>query len=1297
VNIVNGNKFQEVVDYESAGRDRLRFARYYNSQSRAFSSLGFVWRSNFDRKMVFPSGPTGGAAILERPDGRFFKFHVPSGQSVWVSDDSDVDGALTTDGSTVWVFKGPDDSAETYDFNGGRLLSIRSQSGYQQNLLYDTNGNLQSVTDSYNRQLIFTYSTTLGNSVVQTLTDPDGRVYTYAYNSVQFGSDLLANVTYPGTTPNPTVQYAYESTQYGYALTGIIDENGNRFATWAYDGNLRATSSQHAGGAESTSIVYNADGSITVTNALGKAAIYRFAPNQNVQKLVRIDGQASTHCAAASAQVTYDSNGYVASRTDWNGNVTTFVNDSRGMVLSRTEASGTPQARTTAYTWLPNFHLPTQIVEPGRTTTFTYDTNGFLLTKTQTDTTTGTVPYSTNGRTRSWTYTYTAAGLPATVKGPRTDVNDTVTFGYDSSGTLVSVTNPLGQVTHVTAHDSSGRPQTIVDPNGVTSNLAYDSRGRFTSATVVASSGNATIAFAYDNSGNVTRITRPDGSFLAYNYDMAHRVTKVANALGETINYTLDALGGRTLLQIQASGGSLMKTQSQVFDELGRLLQSVGASGQTTTLVYDNDNNVTSTTDPLSHATGRSFDALNRLIQVNAPLSVSTAYGYDQRGNLVSVTDPRGLPTTYVFDGLDNLIQVASPDTGTTVFVVDDAGNRVQQTDAAGIVTQFSYDVLNRLMTKSFPAAAAENASYHYDESAAINGVGRLTSVADQSGSTAYIYDVRGNVVQETRVISGSTFVTLYTYDLADRVSEIVYPSGRIVDYARDAAGQTTGITTRANNAASPMTVVSGASYKPFGPLSALTYGNGLSLSIGYDLDYQPSSRIVSGTATVQNLTYSFDSAGNVGSITDNIANAQNQTLQYDALNRLTQGTRGSGTWIVVANYQYDSVGNRLSVSGNGSTPTTLTYAASSNQLQSVLQTFGTTTNNRSITYNPVGSVIGETLATGTTSSSYRTYAYDHSNRLIQSTAYSSNPTTYGYNFLGQRVIKTPPSPASAIVFHYDRAGRLLAESAATGAQTWRERIWLDDVPVGFVSGGTLYFTHPDHLGTPKKITDVSQNVVWSSYLGPFGDGQAGPNGLTENLRLPGQYFDGEDQLHYNYFRDYDPSIGRYIESDPIGLAGGINTYAYVGGNPLSRVDPHGLASCTYSISSHTLTCAPDAGGDPAALGPNGVWSGVGPCANDPGCASHNEIGPIVPGNYNMNQDDRPGHEGFWRLEPNPKIPGWKCRLGLERCGFELHPGGISLGCITADKKNQDAMTQYQNVNGLLNRENGNNRLRVVP
>jgi hypothetical protein len=116
-------------------------------------------------------------------------------------------------------------------------------------------------------------------------------------------------------------------------------------------------------------------------------------------------------------------------------------------------------------------------------------------------------------------------------------------------------------------------------------------------------------------------------------------------------------------------------------------------------------------------------------------------------------------------------------------------------------------------------------------------------------------------------------------------------------------------------------------------------------------------------------------------------------------------------------------------------------------------------------------------------------------------------------------------------------------------------------------------------------------------------------------------------------------------------------------------------------------------------LGPNGVWSGVGTCANKSSCENIPDLGPIVEGKYNMNEDDRPGHEGFWRLEPNPTIPGWECRLHWNgiRCGFELHPGGTSLGCITADKKNAAVMKQYGGINKLLMSENGKNSLTVTP
>jgi len=111
------------------------------------------------------------------------------------------------------------------------------------------------------------------------------------------------------------------------------------------------------------------------------------------------------------------------------------------------------------------------------------------------------------------------------------------------------------------------------------------------------------------------------------------------------------------------------------------------------------------------------------------------------------------------------------------------------------------------------------------------------------------------------------------------------------------------------------------------------------------------------------------------------------------------------------------------------------------------------------------------------------------------------------------------------------------------------------------------YYIYPDHLNTPRALTNSNNQLVWRwDTADPFGSlpANSNPSGLgtfTFNLRFPGQYFDSESNLHYNYMRDYDPSIGRYIQSDPIGLKGGINTYAYVGGNPVSKSDPTGLIS----------------------------------------------------------------------------------------------------------------------------------------
>jgi YD repeat-containing protein len=270
----------------------------------------------------------------------------------------------------------------------------------------NVNPQLTSVTDSYGRTLTFTYI--FGK--IDSITTPDGRVLTYSYDI----ENNLIHVGYP-TSPATGQSYLYEVSR--GQLTGIVDENGNRFASWTYAAypDLRATSSQHAGGADLTTVAYdiNFTGPATVTNPLGVQEVYRyttFLAQHTVPSPIctEIDRLATATTAAAVRKFTYDSNGYYASQTDWNGNLTTFVNDAHGQPVTITEASGTPLARTTTAVWDPTFHLPKQIIDGSRSFSFTYDANGNLLSKTL------TAP----GLTSTQSYTYNGTGEVLTATGP---------------------------------------------------------------------------------------------------------------------------------------------------------------------------------------------------------------------------------------------------------------------------------------------------------------------------------------------------------------------------------------------------------------------------------------------------------------------------------------------------------------------------------------------------------------------------------------------------------------------------------------------------------------------------------------------------------------------------------------------------------------------------------------------------------------------------------------------------------------------------------------------------------------
>lgn len=1101
INTATGNKFQAETDFIAAEKTHLALRRYYNSLGTSGSAFGSHWHSTWHRGL----GISSDNVTVTRADGRQDIFTRKG--SAWVAD-PDVTSRLSGNAQDGWILTTADDIQERYG-SDGRLLSLTDRAGLTTSLIYDASSRLTTVYGPFGHALYFKYT---AEGKVSHMTTPDGKVYAYAYDA----QDNLVSVTYPDAKVR---RYIYENKAFPHALTGIIDERGNRYATFAYDGLGRAILTEHAGGADRTTVAYDSDDSATVTDPRGHVHGFKFTNQFDLIKPMAVSGAPVQTCGGKA--LSYDNNGFLASRTDFNGNSTNYTHNARGLETQRVEAAGTAKARTIRTTWHPSFRLPTRIVEPNRTTSFSYDNRGNLLTKS----------ISSAGKTRTWRYTYDDASQLITIDGPRTDVEDITRFTYDAKFNLASETNALGQVTRYTGYDGSGRPLSITDPNGLVTKLTYDARGRLKTRT----QGTETTTLTYDAVGNLIKVTSPDGSFMSYSYDAAHRLTEMKDALGNRQIYTLDKAGNRIKEQTLTAAGKVMRTHTSTYDQVNRLLKTIGAGGETTAYVYDENGNLTQTTDPLGAVTRHDYDALNRLIETLDPNAGTTAYDYDANDHLTSVTDPRNLKTAYAWDGLDNALAVTSPDTGKTARTYDAAGNLLSSTDARGKKTHYAWDALNRKIKETFADGTAM--TWQYDQGT--NGIGHLTRLTDPAGTTAWTYDRHGRVLTRKQTTGTVTLTTRYGYDAFGRLGSLTYPSGKTLTFSYDAAGQLRDMT--AGGAALLSQVV----YQPFGFASAWKQGNGATYRRTLDQNGRITN-IDSGGTHPTSVGLDYDAASRIAAMTE--TGLAGKDFAYDALGQLTRYSIGKNATALT----YDANGNRLQSRATAGT-TVYTYPATSNRLTQRSGLIKETNQ-----YDPAGNL---------TSDGKRAYTYNARGRLAQ-VKVGSVTTTYGINGLGQRVSKR--GAGGLAVFVYDESGHLLGEYDGAG-RVLKETVWLDDTPVAVLTGtggkAAAYYVNANHLNAPRSITNQNGKPVWTWDPLAFGDNppNQNPAGLGKfvyNLRFPGQYFDAETGLHYNYFRDYNPSLGRYVQSDPIGLNGGINTYSYANNDPNRFTDRSGLRSC---------------------------------------------------------------------------------------------------------------------------------------
>ena len=393
INIVTGNKYQYTLDIKTNQPFGLTFKRYFNSQYTVPGALGYGWRHEYEASLRID----GGSVKVIMSDGRVIPFNAINGQLDEYSSDPDVDlslSAVLDQNGDVQEYHliTADDGKEVYDAIG-RLLSITDRFGRTKSLFYDITSTaggddsastLDKVTNTYGTEINFQHDSE--GRVVEIVNDDN--LYRYSYD-INGG---LVKVTLPDQTiedddDNPVIQYHYEVEGMPYLLTGITNENGNRYATWTYDDKGRATSSEHADGVDKVTLDYTYledvdDQRVTVTNPLGRQTTYHFTTIHGVRKVTLIEGYPTASCEGANKSYSYDVNGNVVSKVDWNGVVTNYTYDMElNLELTRTEAVGTALERTVTTDWHPQFKLPIKITEPGKITDYSYDTKGRLLFK----------------------------------------------------------------------------------------------------------------------------------------------------------------------------------------------------------------------------------------------------------------------------------------------------------------------------------------------------------------------------------------------------------------------------------------------------------------------------------------------------------------------------------------------------------------------------------------------------------------------------------------------------------------------------------------------------------------------------------------------------------------------------------------------------------------------------------------------------------------------------------------------------------------------------------------------------
>lgn len=1012
---------------------------------------------------------------------------------------------------------------EVYD-STGKLIELSSYSGIKHIVSYQGD-NISQIAHSLGHALDFTYV----NDKLDKITDESGRVWGYEYAA----NKNLEYVYYPDAT---FTRYYYDDLSHPQALTAVDDRRGVRFSNFSYV-NDKATASYRG---PQTLIAEDRIGGIvlsydlsfgirnTITNSKADVTDYWFSDFDGYKLLTSVMGVGCADCAASDITYDYDvSTLNLNSITEYGQKTEYSAYNVDNMPQVVTEAAQTTNQRQKSYAYHPNYlDKPMAITEPSvkagenKVTTLGYDLFG-NITQIKVD---GFKPDgSPVSRVTDFVYNGPYHQLTE-IDGPRNDVDDKYIITYypdtpaegNNRARRKSITAPEGVLLFDSMqYTPTGKQAYYTSGNNMQVNFDYyPGNDRLQTLTVTDADLGAIrkTHWTYLATGEVETITQGyqsiDANTITFTYDDARRLERVTDGLGNYIKYTLDTEGNVEQEELFDNNDSLHKQLTQTFDAYNRLDTQSQVNESIDTL-FKPDGNLDELVDGKTTKTKYAYDDLRRLTSITqdeggtdpATQNALTQIGYDTQDNITSVTDPNGGVTTYSYDDLGNLLSIDSPDTGLTVYTHDEAGNIATMTDAKAQQTTYSYDALNRVISIDMPGTE-HDINFSYDSCQ--KGNGRLCSVSNATSTQHYVYDAEGNILSHQSL--------QYSYDAASRVNTIHYPSGAIVDYDYDQAGQVGRVSLTRNG--NTTVLADNIQHDPFGPVNSLQYGNNLNYTQVNDAAY----RVLSQDAgSAQDIDYNqYDANGNLQTRTDNLS-ASIENYTYDLLDRLDTGAGMFGS----RDYGYDKNGNRTQL--NDGSITNYAYAPASNRVDSI--------NATAISLDANGNTETRPTATDT-----QTLSYTPHNRLLQVHDSSGLLASYVYNGLGQRISKQRVD-GSGRQYFYGIDGKLLVETDING-NILHEYIFMDE----------QLLARYDADSNSDGNTNIREDELGTNPASPDddGDGLSNLDEMTLHGTDPSSAdTDGDgltDQTEINNATDPLQASSNPLQLGDINMDGNINT-----------------------------------------------------------------------------------------------------------------------------------------------------------